>query len=528
MAKSKHMRWVHRALARALALTGREEAADGAVHWADTLDRKVRMEPMGRRAALKAMGVLAALPLVGSAGCGKERRLANTTVAIVGGGLAGLTAALRLQDLGMAPVVYEASDRFGGRARTVSGVLPGSGIFEAGGEFMDAQHAHMLALAGRFGVAVDDLESLELEGMRYLFNGEEVGFDALVEATEPFLPSFLADGAALEQDYEGHSETLDALTCMEYWDGLGIAGVFRAVLEVAVLTEFGQAPSQVSALHFVEDLPQVQDGTTASDGSERFRFSGGTQALVDAMLDALGGMQQGRLVTGAKLSTISRQGRGFQLGFEGMPAVEADIVLLGVPLPAMRHINFEGLDLPQGLDDYIATAGMGEHAKVVAGFNGTPWRNAGFDGEVLTNAGCQTCWDSQPFGAGPGALTFLLGGDDAAAVDPAAAGTMADTFANQLAPLYPGLPDTRSGVHWAVNWGQEAGYGGSYTCLGRGQYTAAIDHLYFEGDPEERQVAFVDNLGFIGEAFSGDHWGYMEGAAQTGWMAARHVVDELV
>ena len=165
---------------------------------------------------------------------------------------------------------------------------------------------------------------------------------------------------------------------------------------------------------------------------------------------------------------------------------------------------------------------------MVAGFNGAPWRDAGFDGEVLTNAGCQTCWDSQPFGAGPGALTFLLGGDDAAAVDPAAAGTMADAFASQLAPLYPGLPDTRSGVHWAVNWGQEAGYGGSYTCLGRGQYTAAIDHLYFEGDPEERQVVFVDNLGFIGEAFSGDHWGYMEGAAQTGWMAARHIVDELV
>jgi len=55
-----------------------------------------------------------------------------------------------------------------------------------------------------------------------------------------------------------------------------------------------------------------------------------------------------------------------------------------------------------------------------------------------------------------------------------------------------------------------------------------MDHLYFEGDEEERQVAFVRNLGFIGEAFSGDYWGYMEGAVQTGWLAAQHVVDELV
>jgi monoamine oxidase len=41
-------------------------------------------------------------------------------------------------------------------------------------------------------------------------------------------------------------------------------------------------------------------------------------------------------------------------------------------------------------------------------------------------------------------------------------------------------------------------------------------------------VGFVRNLGFIGEAFSGDYWGYMEGAVQTGWLAAKHVVDELV
>ncbi len=528
MAKSKHMRWVHRALAQALQLTGRNAAADEVAGWAGMLDKQTHGATMGRRSALKAMGALAAVPLLGSAGCSKERRLANTTVAIIGGGLAGLTAALRLQDLGMAPVVYEASDRFGGRTRTVTGVLPGGGTFEAGGEFIDEQHAHMRTLAERFGLALDDLESMELEGMRYLFNGQEVGFDALVEATVPFLPSFLADEAALEQDYEANSATLDGLTCMEYWDGMGIGGVLRAVLEVAVLTEFGRAPSQVSALHFVEDLPQVQDGTTAPDGTERFRFSGGTAALVDAMVGALGGVQGERLRTGAKLTTISSQGRGFLLAFDGMAAVEADIVLVGAPLPALRQIDLGGLDLPEALQTYIATAGMGEHAKVVAGFNGTPWRDAGFDGEVLTNAGCQTCWDSRPFETGPGALTFLLGGDAAAAVNPSEAGMLADTFSGQLGPLYPGLSDARSGVHWAVNWGQEAGYGGSYTCLGRGQYTAAIDHLYFDGDEEERQVAFVDNLGFIGEAFSGDNWGYMEGAAETGWLAARHVVDELV
>ena len=482
---------------------------------------------MPRRDALKAMGALAALPLMASAGCSKERRLANTSVAVIGGGLAGLTAALKLQDKGMAPVVYEASERLGGRARTITGVLPGK-AFEAGGEFIDQEHEWMLSLTDRFGLALDDLETSELEGMRYLFNGEEVTLEALTEATQPFLPTFLADAAELESDYDSKSVSLDALTCAEYWDALGIGGVFRAVLEVAILTEFGQPPSQLSALHFVEDLPQVHDGSTASDGVERYKLTEGTQSLVQAMVTELGGATGGQLMTGARLLTVRSEGRGFALTFEGMEEVEADIVLMGLPLPALRQVQFEDVDMPETLETFIAEAGMGEHAKVIAGFNGTPWRTEGYDGEVLTNAGPQTCWDSNLLKAGEGSLTFLLGGDAAAAMDPNAAASLADGLVQEIEPLFPNLSDGRNSAAWAINWGQEPRYGGSYSCFGRGQYTAAIDHFYFEGDEEERQVGFVRNLGFIGEAFSGDYWGYMEGAVQTGWLAAKHVVDELV
>ena len=527
MAKSKHMRWVHRALARASSISGRSNGLENGIQLTHQLVRASAEKAMPRRDALKAMGALAALPLVASAGCGKERRLANTTVALIGGGLAGLTAALKLQDRGMAPVVYEASDRFGGRARTTTGVLPGK-AFEAGGEFIDQEHEWILSLTDRFGLALDDLETSELEGMRYLFNGEEVTLEELTVATAPFLPTFLADAAELESDYDAKSVSLDALTCAEYWDAMGIDGVFRAVLEVAILTEFGQPPSQLSALHFVEDLPQVHDGSTASDGVERYKLTNGTQSLVQAMVTELGGVAGGQLKTGARLLTVRCEGRGFALTFEGMEEVEVDIVLLGLPLPALRQVQFEGVDMPGALETFIAEAGMGKHAKVIAGFNGTPWRSEGYDGEVLTNAGPQTCWDSNLLQAGDGSLTFLMGGDAAAAVDANAAEALANDFAQELEPLFPNLSSARNGHAWAVNWGQQMGFGGSYSCFGRGQYTAAIDHFYFEGDEDERQVGFVRNLGFIGEAFSGDYWGYMEGAVQTGWLAAKHVVDELV
>ncbi len=522
------MQWIHRAMARAAALTGAGSKVEHGIEVAQLLERASRKSLMPRRDALKTMGALAALPLMASAGCGKERRLANTTVAVIGGGLAGLTAALKLQDKGMTPTVYEASDRFGGRARTVEGVLPGGKTFEAGGEFIDQEHEWLRSLVDRFGLGLDDLETSELDGMRYLFNGEEITTEDLVEATAPFLPTFLADAAELEADYDTKAASLDALTTMEYWDMMGIGGVLRAVLEVAMLTEFGQPPSQISALHFVEDLPQVQDGSTASEGTERYTFSEGTQSLVQAMVAALGGTGGGQLTTGARLAAVRSQGRGFVLGFDGMDDIEVDIVLLGMPLPALRQVQFEGVELPASLQTFIAEAGMGAHAKVIAGFNGTPWRAEGYNGEALTNAGFQTCWDSNALTAGDGSLTFLLGGDAGDAVDPNAAAAVADSFAEQWAPLFPNLAGARNSAAWAINWGQEQHYGGSYSCLNRGQYTAAMDHFYFEGDADERQVGFVDNLGFIGEAFSGDHWGYMEGAVQTGWLAAKHVVDELV
>ena len=45
-------------------------------------------------------------------------------VAIVGGGLAGLTAALRLKQAGVNATVYEASSRLGGRCSRAAGYSP--------------------------------------------------------------------------------------------------------------------------------------------------------------------------------------------------------------------------------------------------------------------------------------------------------------------------------------------------------------------------------------------------------------------
>ena len=69
-------------------------------------------------------------------------------VAIVGGGVAGLTAAYRLQAAGAKPFVFEASNRWGGRMFTHYDFYKGM-FCELGGEFVDTGHEDLQKLAER-------------------------------------------------------------------------------------------------------------------------------------------------------------------------------------------------------------------------------------------------------------------------------------------------------------------------------------------------------------------------------------------
>ncbi|HKC84059.1 MAG TPA: FAD-dependent oxidoreductase, partial [bacterium] len=71
-------------------------------------------------------------------------------VAIVGAGLAGLTAARRLVDAGVEPVVVEARDRVGGR--TLNHEIGDGKVVEVGGEWVGPTQRRMLALSHELGV----------------------------------------------------------------------------------------------------------------------------------------------------------------------------------------------------------------------------------------------------------------------------------------------------------------------------------------------------------------------------------------
>src|SRR4051812_21370049 len=117
-----------------------------------------------RREAIKRAGALAAAATF--AGPWRPPAQAPTAprIVVVGGGLAGLTAAYRLKQAGYAAQLHEAADRLGGRCWTIRGAFADGQIAEHGGELIDTGHTEMRHLVQELGFTADNLLQAQANG----------------------------------------------------------------------------------------------------------------------------------------------------------------------------------------------------------------------------------------------------------------------------------------------------------------------------------------------------------------------------
>src|SRR5438270_5531959 len=117
----------------------------------------VRSSRLSRRDFLKA-GAATAGAFAMSGPLGRLAAAASPPrIAIIGGGIAGLNAALTLQDAGYASTVFEASSRLGGRMHSNTTTWANGQTSEWCGELIDTGHKTILHLAQRFGLQTVDL-----------------------------------------------------------------------------------------------------------------------------------------------------------------------------------------------------------------------------------------------------------------------------------------------------------------------------------------------------------------------------------
>jgi len=465
------------------------------------------------------------------------RRLADSssmpTIAVIGGGIAGLNAAYQLQKMGLRATVYEAKPRVGGRIQSRQGlVIPGL-VNDLGAAFINSDHADILALVDELGLELFDRRTLTgalpLPEVAFYFEGRRLEEAELVEALTPLAQQISRDGARLEADFDRYAPALDALSVADYLDlhrdRIGQPYV-RSLITASIRTEYGVEANQSSALQLLYNLPSVRNHQVEMlQADELFIVKGGTEQIPRALAQRLD--DQVRL--GWRLRTLASQGQGFQLSFD-QGTIEADYVILAMPFPALRRVSLQ-VDLPDTLRQFIQEGNPGRNEKLFAGFARRPWLQAnGFAGAAWSDLGYSGVWDDtqrqpdQP----QGVLTFFLGGQEVEQAQ-AAIRAQGQRFIDQMSAYLPDLKATAEHRYARTAWGQDPDFGGGYTTFSPGQYTRFRAFLYVESaNPKERQAVETGNLLFVGEQFSDAYYGYMNGAAQTGRLAAERIRQQVL
>lgn len=494
-----------RALAHAIA---REPAAAG-------------IRPSRRRFLAGAAG-LAAAAAAGPVFAGGAR----PRIAIVGAGIAGLNAARTLMGFGLVPRVYEGSNRLGGRVLSASGLVAPGLVTELGAEFINTDHADMLGLAADFGLTLFDRTTyvgrLRLPRTIYAPGGVPMSERLLAPKVRPLARRIALDSAAIDSD-ASTAAAIDGLSASRYLDRIrDLDPVVRRLAEATIRTEYGVEPAQSSATQLITNAMQVRGQNVELRGAsdERFSIEGGNSRLIAAMGRELAGLIETRRIL---VGLAAAADGATRLLFADGTSTLAHVVILALPATKVRELDLR-IPLSAALRAQIAGAGLGSNEKVIAGFRGRPWvERRAFAGEVWVAEGFSEAWDSSVGQGGPAsALTYFLGGAETSAV--ATPAQSARTFTALVEPAVPGLGARATGAGFATGWGSDPFVRGAYATFAPGQLTNPDRQAWTE-DQHGDVVSSVQagRVFFVGEHLSDDWYGYMNGAAQTGRLAAQAV-----
>src|ERR1700693_2740137 len=221
-------------------------------------------------------------------------------IAIIGGGIAGLNAALTLQDAGIRSTVYEASDRVGGRMHSDTTSWLNGQTSEDCGELIDSGHTTILSLAQRFNLSIVDLHAAEPRRSTetYFFDGR---YYSAAQANKDFKPVFknlnadnnAAPSPALYTSFTEAGFDLDHMSLYEWIESRvpgGHGSRMGQLLDVAYNIEYGSETTVQSALNLVYLLgyqPAPAKFSVFGSSDERYHLAGGNEQLPRAIAAAL-------------------------------------------------------------------------------------------------------------------------------------------------------------------------------------------------------------------------------------------------
>src|SRR5579864_2722459 len=378
---------------------------------AELQGRRAEVAAYDRGEFLKRAGVAGAGVMAGSTYFAEHARAArggtSARVAIVGGGIAGLTAALTLQDQGVHADVYESSGRIGGRMHS-DWTEFGTGFWDNGqqaelcGELIDSGHKTIQALANRFKLPMVDLIKAQpagTEDTNWIFGSDYTPAQAAADfkPVNTVLQKQLTD-AGYPTLYNSSTPTGQMLDQMSLHDWIanyvpgGLSSKFGALLNNAYNEEYGAETTDQSSLNLIYLIGFQAGGfNVLGQSDERFHIAGGNSNLPMAIANSL---PSGSIHLGYRMSSIALNGDGsIKVSFSNGTSITADEVILCMSFSVLRTLDYSKAGFDTLKQTAITQLGSGRNAKLNVQFNSRIWNAQGSTGSVYTDLPFQTSWD---------------------------------------------------------------------------------------------------------------------------------------
>jgi len=340
-------------------------------------------------------------------------------VVVVGGGLAGLTAARDLIGAGRSVRVLEARDRVGGRV--LNGTTADGTVVELGGQWIGPGQDRVEALAAELGVGQfptynEGRNVLLYRGKRSHYRG------AIPRLPPPVLASIgvtqarldrMARAVPLDAPWDApKAGAWDALT-LETWMRRHVAtrGA-RQMFRLGVASVFAVEPRDISLLHFLfysHSGGLLDSLFNVEGGAQERRVAGGSQVLATGLAARLG---TDVVRVGSPARRITQDAHSVLVEGDGEP-VRGTRAIVAVPPTLAGRIDYRP-PLPSRRDQLTQRMPMGSVIKLMAVYPEAFWRAEGLTGQATTDEGpVQLTFDNSPASGSPGVLLGFIEGEQA-------------------------------------------------------------------------------------------------------------------
>ncbi|XXG97383.1 hypothetical protein Hte_003684 [Hypoxylon texense] len=330
---------------------------------------------------------------------GQSSTLLKSDVLVIGAGLSGLQAAVKIRDAGFSCLVLEATDRVGGKTVSIKSSSKPAGVNDLGATWLnDTNQSEIWKLFEKYnlGAVVQRATGTSLRQsedgstVAHPYHRESSGEDdgaaelrrvygAILEAIE---------ASDLEHPESGdHAQRLDAMTFAKFCQEVG-PNVGAGIASVATTALLGVEADEVSALFIIN---YVKSGfgiqvisSDRKDGAQYIRARRGMQAISEGLASELA---PGSLHLNTAVESVRQtQDGSYEVKSITGAVFEAKHVVVSIPTSLYGTIQFTP-PLPERKRKLGESTALGYFTKVVLVFDRPWWHAADLSGVMTSHKG---------------------------------------------------------------------------------------------------------------------------------------------